>query len=38
MLMTDLTRFGLALIGFAVAVVAVGVIIGLIGRATTRRR
>lgn len=35
--MTDLARFGLALIGFAVTVVGAGVILGLIGKAVTKR-
>jgi hypothetical protein len=42
--MTDLKRLGLALVGFAVAVVVAGVLLGLIGtwikrgqRATRRR-
>jgi hypothetical protein len=35
--MTDLVRLGLAFIGSAVAVVAGGVIIGLIGKAVTKR-
>jgi len=34
--MTDITRLGLALVGFAVAVVVAGIILGLIGR-TIRR-
>ena len=29
--MTDLERLGLALVGFAVAVVSIGVLLGLIG-------
>jgi len=29
--MTDLVRLGLALVGFAAAVIAVGVLLGLIG-------
>lgn len=35
--MTDLERLGLALVGFAVAVVAAGVLLGLIGAWITRR-
>ena len=35
--MTDLVRLGLAFIGFAVVVIAGGVIIGLIGKAVTKR-
>jgi len=34
--MTDITRLGLALVGFAVAVVVAGIILGLIGRAIRR--
>jgi len=34
---TDLARFGFALIGFAGAVVVIGVIIGLVGKALARR-
>ena len=36
--MTDLQRFGAALIGFAVVVVSSGVLIGLVGGLVTRRR
>ena len=36
--MTDLTRLGLALIGFAVAIVAAGIVLGLIGASITKRR
>jgi hypothetical protein len=36
--MTDLERLGLALVGFAVAVVVSGVLVGLIGAWITRRR
>ena len=36
--MTDLERLGLALVGFAVAVVAAGVLLGLIGAWITRGR
>lgn len=36
--MTDLVRLGLTLIGFAVAVVAAGLLLGLIGTWVTRRR
>jgi hypothetical protein len=36
--MTDLDRLGLALIGFAVAVVVGGVLLGLIGAWITKRR
>jgi hypothetical protein len=36
--MTDLTRFGLALLSAPVVVVASGVLIGLIGRWIVRRR
>jgi hypothetical protein len=36
--MTDLTRFGLALLSAPVVVVASGVVIGVIGRFVTRRR
>lgn len=36
--MTDLERLGLALVGFAVAVVAAGVLLGLIGGWITKRR
>jgi hypothetical protein len=36
--MTDLERLGLALVGFAVAVVVAGVILGLIGAGITKRR
>ncbi len=35
-LMTDLVRFGITLIGFAVSVVAAGVVIGLLGASLTR--
>jgi hypothetical protein len=35
--MTDLVRLGLAFIGFAVFVIVGGVIIGLIGKAVTKR-
>jgi hypothetical protein len=35
--MTDLMRLGFALVGFALAVVASGVVIGLIGKAVTKR-
>jgi hypothetical protein len=35
--MTDLARFGLTLIGFAAAVVVIGVVIGLVGKAVTKR-
>jgi len=35
--MTDLVRLGLALVGFAVAVVAAGVILGLVGAVLTKR-
>jgi len=35
--MTDIARFGLALIGFAVAVIVIGIVIGLIGRSMTGR-
>ena len=36
--MTDLERLGLALVGFAVAVVVVGVLLGLIGARIRRGR
>jgi len=36
--MTDLERLGLALVGFAVAVVVAGVLLGLIGARITRGR
>ena len=36
--MTDLERLGLGLIGFAVAVVAGGVLLGLIGAWINKRR
>lgn len=36
--MTDLQRFGFALIGFAVAVVGSGVLLGCIGAWITKRR
>jgi hypothetical protein len=36
--MTDLVRLGLGLIGFAVAVVAIGILIGLIGTWINKRR
>ena len=36
--MTDLQRFGLALIGFAVAVVVCGVLLGLVGSWITKKR
>jgi len=36
--MTDLVRLGLALVGFAAAVIAVGVLLGLIGARIKRRR
>jgi hypothetical protein len=36
--MTDLTRFGLALLSAPVVVVASGVVIGLIGRFVASRR
>ena len=36
--MTDLVRLGLGLIGFAVAVVAAGVLLGLIGASIKKRR
>jgi hypothetical protein len=36
--MTDLTRFGLALLSAPVVVVASGVVLGVIGRFVTRRR
>ncbi len=35
--MADLVRLGLALVGFAVAVVAAGVILGLVGGVLTKR-
>jgi hypothetical protein len=35
--MTDLERLGLALVGFAVAIVAAGVLLGLIGAWFKRR-
>jgi hypothetical protein len=37
-LMNDLVRLGFALIGFAVAVVVAGVLLGLIGARITRGR
>lgn len=36
--MTDITRLALFLVGFPVAVVAGGVLLGLIGAKITRRR
>ena len=36
--MNDLIRLGLALIGFPVAVVAAGIIMGLIGARLTKQR
>ncbi len=36
--MTDLVRLGVSLIGFAVAVVASGVLLGLVGAWVTKRR
>ncbi len=36
--MTDLVRLGLALVGFAAAVIAVGVLLGLIGARIKRGR
>jgi hypothetical protein len=35
--MNDLVRLGLALIGFPVALVVAGVLLGLVGRITRRR-
>jgi hypothetical protein len=35
-IMTDLARLGLTLVGFAASVVAAGVVIGLIGATLTR--
>jgi hypothetical protein len=35
--MTDLARFGLALIGCAAAVIVIGTIIGVAGKALTKR-
>lgn len=35
--MTDLVRLGLALVGFAVVVIAAGVILGLVGAVLTKR-
>jgi hypothetical protein len=36
--MTDLERLGLALVGFALAVVAAGILLGLLGAWITRGR
>jgi hypothetical protein len=36
--MTDLERLGLALLGFAIAVVVAGVFLGLVGVWVTKRR
>jgi hypothetical protein len=36
--MTDLDRLGLALVGFALAVVVGGVLLGLVGAWITKRR
>jgi hypothetical protein len=36
--MTDLERLGLAMIGFAVAIIVGGVLLGLIGAAIKRER
>ena len=36
--MTDLERLGLAMIGFAIAIIVGGVLLGLIGAAIKRRR
>ncbi len=35
--MTDLVRLGLALVGFAVVVIAAGVSLGLVGAVLTKR-
>jgi len=36
--MTDITRLGLALVGFAVAIIVAGIALGLIGAGIRKRR